>query len=137
MSTSSSALPTDISSNNGSSLDGPAFLPPSDGGTIWDGAGGPALVVVFIAVGLLAVLLGILLIVRGRRLTFGDDDDDEDEEETYGPIFMNRLRKRPKLGPKPKIFDLPIAYGPDGKGDVAKWTGIVVRHSLASRRDIR
>ena len=136
MSASSFALPTNPADDPTNSSDGSAFLNPPGQSTIWSGAGGPALVVVFIAVGLFAALLAIMLMVRYRRIRI-DDDDDDDEEHGYGPLTVNRLRKRPKLGPKPKIFELPIAYGQGGskKEDVVKWTGIVVSCHLSHSVD--
>ncbi|EKM57605.1 uncharacterized protein PHACADRAFT_251315 [Phanerochaete carnosa HHB-10118-sp] len=115
MSDSSSAAFTFPTSSN-------PFVGSSNDGSFWSGAGGPALVVILVAIGLLTTLLVALLVVRHRRLQFDDDDFDFD----YGPLTVNRLRKR-KFGPKPKIFELPIAYEKEDyeKGDIERWTGIV------------
>jgi len=120
---SSAAFTTPTNDNTTAQLGGNPFFSPSNDGSFWDGVGGPALVVILVAVGLLSSLLGVLLLLRHRRLQFDDNDDDEFE---YGPLTVNRLRKR-RLGPKPKIFELPIAYEKEDyeKMDVEKWTGIV------------
>lgn len=132
MSDSSSAAFTFPTSNNvTASSGGNPFLGSSSDGSFWSGAGGPALVVILVAICLLTTLLVALLVVRHRRLQFDDDDFEFD----YGPLTVNRLRKR-KFGPKPKIFELPIAYEKEDyeKGEVERWTGIVVSYHLVCHR---
>jgi hypothetical protein len=86
----------------------------------WSGVGGPSLIVVFIAVGVLAVLIGILILLRGLRVA-----------PASRPATMSRLKKR-KIGEKPNIFDLPIAYeqGRLGRENVANWDDIIVSTKL-------
>ncbi|GJE85187.1 hypothetical protein PsYK624_012650 [Phanerochaete sordida] len=125
MSASSSPTPTDPNNAVASSLlpDGSAWIPPSSGGSsFWSSAGGPALVVILVAIGLLSIMIALLLLVRHRHIRFLDDDDFD-----FGPLNVNLLRKKQKLGPKPQIFELPYAYEKydHSKENVAQWTGIV------------
>lgn len=107
---------------------GGAFLPSSGGeSTFWTGVGGPALIVVFVAIGVLCVLVALVLMVRHRHMQLLAAYEGEGEEIDYGPLTVRRLRKRPKLGPKPRIFELPVAYEKEGlsQESVASWNGIV------------
>lgn len=118
------ALPTLVAPPSGSpdgTLGATAVPTPGSYPSWWSGVGGPALIVVFTAVGVLALCVVVFLIMRTLRLRQLRDD-----EEEYGPVTVSRLRKR-KLGPKPQIFELPLAcQRGDGKENVAKWADMMV-----------
>ena len=104
-------LPTATNGSVGATLPMVNTLP-----SWWSGVGGPALIVVFVAVGLLAAIIAVLMILHATRVL-----------PVNGPVTVTRLRKK-KLGEKPKLYDLPLAYGEGGfkGGSTTGWDGIMV-----------
>lgn len=121
------ALPTGTSPN--ATLDTSPSPTPSNYSSWWSGAGGPALIIVFTALGLLTLCVMLLVLLRGLRHRPYEDE----EEDDYGSVVVSRLRKRRPVE-RPKIYELPIAYykGGEGKENVADWESIMVSPGRAA-----
>ena len=101
-----------------------AFWPQSNSTSFWDGSGGPALIIVFVAVGLLAGAFAALLIVRRARprmSMYGGNDS--------GWFFSSSSPR--VLGAEPRLYEAKLD---DVKGGVGggecHWNEIMVRFIL-------
>ncbi len=112
------------------STPGGAFGAPSAGeslspGRIFDGGGGPALVVVFVAIGLLIGAFTALLIVR--RMSTGRITFDDYEGQANG-LAMWRYYEATEvpLGEEPKLFEMRLEREKGVKEGNERWRGMSV-----------
>ncbi|THH00127.1 hypothetical protein EW026_g2352 [Hermanssonia centrifuga] len=112
------------------STPGGAFGAPSAGeslspGSIFDGGGGPALVVVFVAIGLLIGAFTALLIVR--RMSAGGITFDDYEGQANG-LAMWRYYEATEvpLGEEPKLFEMRLEREKGVKEGNERWRGMSV-----------